>query len=69
MKPNLPYYKHVRCDYCGGAVHLGGSYYQGVCDNCGKEKNIKLGVNYDGLLNNEKTGWTYPVVERKGLIF
>lgn len=65
MKPKLPYYKHIRCDYCGGTVRLGKSYYFGVCDNCGKEKSITLGVDYDGLLVNEKTGWTYPVVDRK----
>lgn len=47
MKPRLPYYEHVRCDYCG------------------KEKSIILGADYHGLLTNEKTGWTYPVVERK----
>lgn len=69
MKPRLPYYKHVRCDYCGGAVRLGKSYYLGVCDNCGKEKSIILGADYHGLLTNEKTGWTYPMVRRKGLIF
>ena len=65
MKPRLPYYEHVRCDYCGGAIRLGKSYYQGVCDYCGKERSIILGADYHGLLTNEKTGWTYPVVERK----
>lgn len=65
MKPRLPYYKHVHCDYCGGAVRLHKSYWLAKCDNCGKEMNLSPGVDYDNLLTNEKTGWIYPVVERK----
>ena len=65
MKPRLPYYKHVRCDFCGGAIRLGKSYYQGVCDSCGKEKSLTLGVDYQQLLTNAKTRWVYPVINRK----
>lgn len=41
------------------------SRWLGRCDNCGKEKSLTPGVDYQQLLTNAKTRWVYPVIDRK----
>ena len=62
----VPEYEHLRCD-CGGIIQIGGyhSSYNPICNDCGKLFTLHK-LNYDRLLINDKTGWIFPVVDKKG---
>lgn len=62
MNERLPWYKHLYCD-CGGIIRVK-NYYTGICDRCGKESDL-ASLNFTCVLANNKTGWMYPVVDRK----
>ena len=62
MNERLPWYKHLYCD-CGGVIRIK-NYYTSICDRCGKESDLKS-LNFTYVLANDKTGLSYPVVDRK----
>lgn len=58
-----PDYEHLHCDYCGGVI---GIFERNVCccQNCGKEFTFYK-LKYDRWIGNDKTGWIFPVVDKK----
>ena len=55
-------YRHVFCD-CGGIVYGHDDGYF-MCARCGKLWPVH-NLKYDRLLINDKTGWIFPVLDRK----
>ena len=60
-----PDYEHVHCG-CGGIIWLYDRYHNAcLCDVCGR--GFKLSdISYDYLKINDKTGWIFPVIMRRG---
>lgn len=62
MKNHKPDYEHVRCK-CGGVI----GYYNSTtltCEKCKEEFNWHE-LDFDCCLVNIKTGWIFPVKDRK----
>lgn len=58
----LPEYEHVFCE-CGG--HIGmrdGQFFR--CDKCNKMFQLHA-LTYDLLMINDRTGWIFPVRNRR----
>ena len=57
-----PNYDFIRCK-CGGFIR---STHKQIfeCDRCGDEVSLYQ-LEYDRLLINNKTGWIFPVKDRK----
>ena len=56
-------YIHVKCDICCGII---GMFNRNTfsCDTCRKEFDLHC-IDYDRLLINDKTGWMFPVLDKK----
>lgn len=58
-----PDYEHIHCDYCTGVIGI----FAGntcSCQNCCKIFSLHKLV-YDRLMINDKTGWIFPVRDKK----
>lgn len=66
MRYWVPDYEHLKCG-CGGVIGMTKDTRNNTpftCGTCGKIFNL-YELNYDRLLINDKTGWLFPVRNRK----
>lgn len=67
MKTSFPAYKpdyeHIYCDYCNGTI---GIFVSDTCScqECGKIFSLHK-LAYDRVMINDKTGWIFPVRDKK----
>lgn len=58
-----PDYDYVRCN-CGGIIGAWDREHY-TCERCARPFDL-YALHYDRLMINDKTGWIFPVVDRKG---